>query len=66
LGMQERAERIGARLRVWTRRDKGTEVELTVPGVVAFTRSPRLAWWRAWPVWRAFRHGAMPSRAERK
>jgi ligand-binding sensor domain-containing protein/signal transduction histidine kinase len=66
LGMQERAEGIGARLRVWTRRDKGTEVELTVPGVVAFTRSARLAWWRAWPVWRAFRRGAMPSRAERK
>ena len=44
LGMQERAESIGARLRVWTRRDKGTEVELTVPDVVAFTskRAPRV------------------------
>jgi signal transduction histidine kinase len=66
LGMQERAERIGARLRVWSRRDKGTEVELTVPNDVAFTGSARPAWWRAWLVWRTFRLGATPSRAERK
>jgi len=35
-GMRERADRIGARLRVWTRVALGTEVELCVPGSVAF------------------------------
>ena len=35
-GMRERAERIGARLKVWSRIDDGTEVELSVPGRVAF------------------------------
>jgi signal transduction histidine kinase len=35
-GMQERAERIGARLRILSRVALGTEVELCVPGRVAF------------------------------
>lgn len=35
-GMRERAERIGARLRLWSRVARGTEVELHVPGRVAF------------------------------
>ena len=35
-GMRERAEKVGARLRVWSRAAAGTEVELTVPGHVAF------------------------------
>jgi signal transduction histidine kinase len=34
--MHERAERIGARLRVWSRAEQGTEVELCIPGKVAF------------------------------
>jgi signal transduction histidine kinase len=37
-GMRERAERIGARLKVFSRADAGTEVELSVPGSVAFSR----------------------------
>jgi len=36
-GMRERAERIGARLQVRSRAGAGTEVELAVPGKVAFT-----------------------------
>jgi signal transduction histidine kinase len=36
-GMRERAERIGARFKVFSRADAGTEVELSVPGAVAFT-----------------------------
>jgi signal transduction histidine kinase len=60
LGMQERADGIGARLRVWSRRDTGTEVELTVPNDVAFIRSERPAWRRAWSAWR------MERRMERK
>ena len=35
-GMRERAEKVGAKLRVWSRTAAGTEVELTVPGQVAF------------------------------
>jgi signal transduction histidine kinase len=35
-GMRERAERIGARLRLWSRVQLGTEVELFIPGAIAF------------------------------
>jgi signal transduction histidine kinase len=35
-GMRERAERIGAQLHVWSSAASGTEVELSVPGSVAF------------------------------
>ena len=35
-GMRERAEKIGARLKVLSRASAGTEVELTVPGRIAF------------------------------
>ena len=35
-GMRERADRIGARFKVWSRAAAGTEVELLVPGRVAF------------------------------
>jgi hypothetical protein len=46
-GMRERAERIGARLKVRSRPTSGTEVELVVPGHVAYnTKSSghRLGW----------------------
>jgi len=36
LGMRERADCIGGRLRVWSRTPFGTEVELRVPGRIAF------------------------------
>ncbi|HEV2801703.1 MAG TPA: two-component regulator propeller domain-containing protein [Pyrinomonadaceae bacterium] len=39
-GMRERAERIGARLKVRSRVASGTEVELSVPGQVAFKSEP--------------------------
>ena len=35
-GMRERAERIGGRLSLWSRATAGTEVELYVPGHIAF------------------------------
>jgi signal transduction histidine kinase len=47
-GMRERAERIGARIRVWSRPDGGTEVELSVPASIAFeSKSSNGAsnWW---------------------
>ena len=34
--LRERAERVGAKLRVWSRVAAGTEVELSVPGSIAF------------------------------
>src|SRR5262249_46723805 len=39
VGMRERAERIGGRLNVWSRHASGTEVELSVPGQIAYQRS---------------------------
>ena len=36
-GMRERAERIGARLRVLSRSAAGTEMELSIPGRIAFS-----------------------------
>ncbi len=39
-GMRERAEGIGARLSVWSRASAGTEVELSVPGHIAFQFQP--------------------------
>jgi ligand-binding sensor domain-containing protein/signal transduction histidine kinase len=45
-GMRERAERMGARLRLWSRKDAGTEVELSVPGHVAFVAPARSGFMR--------------------
>ena len=39
-GMRERAESIGARLKVWSRTNAGTEVELLIPSHVAFVSRP--------------------------
>ena len=39
-GMRERAENIGARLKVWSRTNAGTEVELLIPSHVAFVSRP--------------------------
>ena len=35
-GMRERAENIGAKLKVWSRHESGTEIELIVPNHIAF------------------------------
>lgn len=35
-GMRERADKIGAKLKVWSRTDAGTEIELTLPNHIAF------------------------------
>jgi len=39
-GMRERAEQIGGRINIWSRRSAGTEVELSVPGNLAFQVPP--------------------------
>ncbi|HEY9403392.1 MAG TPA: hypothetical protein VIQ24_12075, partial [Pyrinomonadaceae bacterium] len=35
-GMRERAQKIGAQLKVWSRPETGTEVELIIPGATAY------------------------------
>jgi len=40
LGMRERAKEIGAQLEVWSELGAGTEVELSIPGSVAYEGSP--------------------------
>jgi ligand-binding sensor domain-containing protein/signal transduction histidine kinase len=46
-GMRERANRIGARLELWSRSNTGTEVELLIPGATAYgtLKSKRKRWW---------------------
>ena len=47
-GMRERADRMGARLHIFSRPSGGTELELSVPGRVAFQNQPArgLRWFR--------------------
>jgi len=43
-GMRERAEIVGGRLEVWSKRDTGTEVELSIPGAVAYGTPAERSW----------------------
>ena len=48
-GMRERAEQIGGRIKIWSRRSAGTEVDLSVPGNVAFeVPASVIQKWREW------------------
>jgi signal transduction histidine kinase len=49
-GMRERAEGLGGRLEIWSRAGLGTEVELTVPAVIAYRPHPGgpAARWHRW------------------
>jgi signal transduction histidine kinase len=49
-GMRERTEQIGGRFHVYSRPAAGTEVELTVPGHIAFQTDSRQAsrWFAKW------------------
>jgi signal transduction histidine kinase/ligand-binding sensor domain-containing protein len=54
-GMRERAERVGARFKLSSAAGAGTEIELTVPGEVAFPRLPSgrpRPWWSRVSPWR--------------
>lgn len=44
-GMQERAQKIGAQLNVWSQTGTGTEIDLTVPAKVAYLRSREVSFW---------------------
>jgi signal transduction histidine kinase len=48
-GMRERAKRIGGQLNVWTGTSEGTEIELNVPGPVAYGTS---SWWMRFQLFR--------------
>jgi nitrate/nitrite-specific signal transduction histidine kinase len=39
--MRERADSIGGRLKVWSRANAGTEVELLIPSQVAFASAEK-------------------------
>ena len=48
-GMRERAKNIGARLNIWSRAATGTEIELSIPGSLAYRATPsrfRVHWFR--------------------
>ena len=49
-GMHERSQKIGATLKLRSRIGAGTEVELTIPGAIAFDGDTRTPWskWRYW------------------
>lgn len=50
--MRERAQKIGAQLKIWSRPDTGTEVELIVPGGTAYQAArdrSKGAWLRRFP-----------------
>jgi len=38
---REGAELAGGRLSIWSQRDSGTEIELTIPAAIAFLKSSR-------------------------
>ena len=39
-GMRERAETVGGRLEVWSKLNSGTQVELSIPGTIAYDGAP--------------------------
>ena len=40
-GMRERAEVVGGKLAIWSERNAGTEIELTVPAALAYAKAPQ-------------------------
>jgi signal transduction histidine kinase len=45
-GMRERARQSGGTLEIWSRAGTGTEIELRVPGSIAYSNSPKRSGWR--------------------
>ena len=60
-GMRERAEIVGGRLEVWSRLDSGTEIELSIPGAIAYGMSARRSWLSRVLSGTAEMHGNKPS-----
>lgn len=59
-GMRERAEKMGATLEVSSRVDIGTEIELSVPGPLAFQNVPASRFWSWFPRSRSEKRGQSP------
>jgi signal transduction histidine kinase len=59
IGMRECAEKIGAQFRVRSRAGSGTELDLRIPGHVAFTGqySGHMPRWLPWRLWRRPKSG---------
>jgi ligand-binding sensor domain-containing protein/signal transduction histidine kinase len=47
VGMRERAERAGGQFHVWSGEDAGTEIELKIPGKIAFQDNSSRSRWRS-------------------
>jgi signal transduction histidine kinase len=58
VGMRECAEKIGGKLKVTSRAGRGTELDLTIPGYIAFTRHSGPTRWPPWRLWRRLKAGA--------
>jgi signal transduction histidine kinase len=65
-GMRERAESIGAGFKVRSRAEAGTEVELTVPGSVAFDGHPGTREGRVTSLYRRMVRARDPGRTEKE
>jgi signal transduction histidine kinase len=66
-GMRERAERIGARFRVLSGASIGTEIELSVPGHIAFqfpASARQWGWLRRFPLRRTQTRGGRASEVQ--
>jgi signal transduction histidine kinase len=50
-GTRERAEKIGAKLDIWSRAGAGTEMELTIPGLPAYRLNRAVGRWRLILQW---------------
>ena len=44
-GMRERAELYGGKLEVWSKRGSGTQLDLSIPGAIAYDLSAGRPWW---------------------
>jgi signal transduction histidine kinase/ligand-binding sensor domain-containing protein len=63
LGMRERAEKAGGRLRIWSKEAAGTEIELVIPGKIAFQSNSNSSPWRT--ILNAFKpHAAHSHKSE--
>jgi signal transduction histidine kinase len=45
-GMRERARQAGGKLDIWSGPGTGTEIDLSIPGSIAYPKSARLSRWR--------------------
>jgi signal transduction histidine kinase/streptogramin lyase len=55
-GMRERATRIGGQLNIWTGIGAGTEIELAIPGPLAYGTPAARTWWHRLQSWKAKRN----------